>query len=156
MIKQRKPVLLSRNKNDRETSSRQPRVSNANYPSYSSSVIQDATVTRASLNKVGHLIPRALSPSIEEQAARFCSEDWENYSRTSLISDIQKGPRPESFLVDTVHALGLAGLAHYRRSPHLKLRAKTRYMPAIEAFNIVLGNSEGAKEDQTLCAVRLS
>jgi hypothetical protein len=153
MIKQRKPVLLSRNKNDRGTSSRQPRVSNASYHSYSSSVIQDATVTRASLNKVGHLIPGALSPSIEEQAARFFSEDWANYSRTSLISDIRKGPRPESFLVDTVHALGLAGLAHYRRSPHLWLRAKTKYVSAIEARQYILGNSERAKENLTLYAV---
>lgn len=63
--------------------------------------------------------------------------------------------RNNDILMDAVSAIGLAGLANYRRENHVMIRANLKYGRAVQNMSASLAKMERVKDDQTLIAVML-
>jgi hypothetical protein len=71
------------------------------------------------------------------------------------LSDVYGGEEVGIGLSDSVAALGMAGMAHFWKSPNIMANAHMKYNSALRQISTQLRHVEEAKSDQTLIAVML-
>jgi len=103
----------------------------------------------------------ALSPDAETQATCFFFRNYvlDEGSMARGFFDylpaVYSQSRNNDILMDAVSAIGLAGLANYRRENHVMIRANLKYGRAVQNMSASLAKMERVKDDQTLIAVML-
>jgi len=101
-----------------------------------------------------------LTTSGEEQATcyffkNYVLDDVCTHLSFEYLLDIYNSELVGSALADSIVSLGSVGLAHFWKSPDMRIDAQRKYNSAVRLISSKLRNIETAKEDQTLITIML-